>query len=398
MDEQHTHSNPGPSAPDRDIIGPAPVDPEHFDSLIRLLDLVMRPDSPRSMTEDFPFFLRQENCETLFVCRDGDRIVSHVGLLPMEASYFGHQLKIGMIGAVATHPDYRLRGLATRTLHKAFKDFREQGGHLLMISGRRDLYFRNGAREVGAFRRYDLDQEEAPLGRSEGLELERADASRAAEFAAMHRLKPVRFLRPLEEWTSRMEEGVCRNRLSKFCLASRNGQPTAYGIFRVEEVGGETECVVTEWGGRPEDAFLAVSRRVREEKWARSQWTLYPHENHMAHVLESSDARLRGEQAAEGSLRVADFVGLMEALRGHFRELIGREMADSLQFQQCAPDLFSIGLNEESVRIQGHGKLAEVIFGPGLHARSEPVPEGDLRDALSVLFPLSPMNYDFSYA
>ena len=373
------------------------MEEEHFDSLIRLLNLVMRADSSRSMTGDFPYFLRRENRGNLLVWRDGDRVVSHVGLLPVKASYFGHPLKIGMIGAVATHPDYRQQGLATGALKEAFRRFRRQGGHLLMISGRRHLYFRNGAREVGAFRHYVLPQGEERTGRDTDLELQKAGEEQASEFASLHRRKPVRFLRPLEEWKLRMGEGVCRNRLSEFCLASRGGQPTAYAIFRVEEEQGRARCIVTEWGGRPEDAFLAVSRRVRQERWASSEWTLYPHENYMAGVLDSGGARFKGHRAAGGSLRVADFCALMEALRGYFAELLGKQMAEQLEFQEPSPGEFSVRLREDSLRIEGYGRLAEVIFGAGLEALSEPLLGGRLKRALSTVLPLSPLNYDFSY-
>ena len=391
MDEPNSH-------PTGDVYGPEPAGRDHFDSLIRLVNLVLRSDSSRSMTEDFPFFLREENSDNLLVCRDGDRVVSHVGLLPTQASYFGHRVKIGMIGAVATHPDYRRRGLATRTLHEAFRRFRRQGGHLLMISGRRDLYFRNGAREVGSFLRYVLERGAGSSGPDDALQLEKAGVGRASEFAWLHRLKPLRFLRPLDEWTLRMGEGVCRNRLSEFCLARRDGEPTAYGIFRVEDNDGSRDCIVTEWGGRPRDALLAVSRRVRQEDWSRSVWTLYPHERHMADVLEQCGARFEGCQAADGSLRIANFPALMEALRGYLAELVGRRSADALEFGDSGGDVFSIALGDERARIEGYGKLAEVIFGTGLDALPESLPDGRLRRTLSALLPLSPMNYDFSYA
>ena len=373
------------------------MEEEHFDSLIRLLNLVMRADSSRSMTEDFPYFLRKENRGNLLVCRHGESVVSHVGLLPVKASYFGHPLEIGMIGAVSTHPDYRRRGLASCTLEEAFRRFRRQGGHLLMISGRRNLYSRNGAREVGEFRHYVLPRGEERIGLDAELKLQKADEEQASEFASLHRRKPVRFLRPMEEWKLRMGEGVCRNRLSEFCLASRGGQPTAYAVFRVDEEQGRARCIVTEWGGRPGDACRAVSRRVRQERWASSEWTLYPHETDMAGVLDSGGARFKGHRAAGGSLRVADFCALMEALRGYLAELLGQQVAERLEFQEPSPGAFGVRLREDSLRIEGYGRLAEVLFGAGMEALPESLRDGPLKSALSAVLPLSPLNYDFSY-
>ena len=80
------------------------------------------------MAADYSLLLGKDNLKNLLICRDGQQVVTHVGLLEKRACYFGHPLKRGMLGAVGTHPDYRGRGLATRTVLETFRQCRNRGG------------------------------------------------------------------------------------------------------------------------------------------------------------------------------------------------------------------------------------------------------------------------------
>lgn len=397
MNGEDSHSRGGRADVGGRITGPEPLRPEFRNSLFELLNGVFYPDSGRDMAGDFPFFLREENFPNLLICRDGDRVVSHVGLLEKEVSYFGHRLKVGMIGAVATHPDYRGRGLATGALFEAFDRFRRRGGHLVMISGRRDLYYRNGARRVGAFSRYAVDPSRC-RDRHDDLRAERAGRDRAGLFARLHRLKPLRFIRPLEEWELHLEAEFCRGRPSEFWLGFRDGAPAAYVIFREEVQDGRRVCCVTEWGGRPRDAFRILVERADREGFDEVQWSVYPHEQQMEAVLQDAGARHTGAHTAYGTQRIIDFPALMEALRDYFAEIVGRETADRLTFREREAGFFRIGLEEQTLAIEGRGTLAEVLFGAGPEVLADPRPGGQLFRTLSELLPLTALNYDVSHA
>jgi len=385
-----------PAAND-DIVGPEPMQPRFFDSLIEMLDLVFRPDSGRSMGSEYRYFLSERNCHNLFIYRDGDRVVSHVGYLDKAVSYFGHELRVGMIGAVATHPDYRGRGLATRALSESFGRFRKRGGQMMMISGGRGLYLRNGARSVGAFPEYVIQGE--GLARAEGgdLALEECGPEHASILGSLHRLKPLRFIRPLEEWTVHLSARFCMNHSSEFWLARRAGQPVAYLILRVDLVDGQRVCTVVERGGRAREAVGALQMLAREKGFDTVRWRIYPHEDELAAELRSAGALQSGLDTMHGTLRIIDFESLMGALAGYIAEILGEDTAGDLSFSELPGERFAMRSGEQEAVVSGYGQLAEVLFGAGLDALSAPLAEGPLKRALSEVLPLPALHYDLSY-
>lgn len=54
------------------------------------------------------------------------QVVSHVGIHRREVTWNGGGLRAGGIGSVATHPDFRRRGLATVALHAAVQTLKHE--------------------------------------------------------------------------------------------------------------------------------------------------------------------------------------------------------------------------------------------------------------------------------
>ena len=92
-------------------------------SLRELTDIVMRP----GLVDQFPHLFDEENLENLRVCLYAGRCVSHVGMIQRDASLFGCRVRVGCIGAVSTHPDYRRRGLASACFDDALRKAGQDG-------------------------------------------------------------------------------------------------------------------------------------------------------------------------------------------------------------------------------------------------------------------------------
>jgi len=54
-----------------------------------------------------------------FVVKKNKKIVSFIGMVEQEINVCGYKIKIGAIGNVCTHPDYRKKGYATLLLNEA---------------------------------------------------------------------------------------------------------------------------------------------------------------------------------------------------------------------------------------------------------------------------------------
>jgi len=296
------------------IVGPEPLRPEFSESLFAMLDRVFRAGSERSMRTDYPFFFREENFANLFICRLGGRVLTHLGLLPVTLSYFGHPIRVGMIGGVATDPDFREQGLATRTLREVLSHCRRIGGELVMISGGRGLYLRHGARSVGKFDQYVLELNYAA---QPGVRLERCGPRHASIMSTLHRQKPFRFVRPLEEWRLNVGAGRCQGRPSDYWLVRRGEEASAYFAFPDRAQDARGVCELREWGGQVEDIIAALPQVGRAAGCKGVLWRLYPHETRARRAIEAAGARGAGPTAVQGTARVVNADALMASLAGY---------------------------------------------------------------------------------
>jgi len=381
---------------DMELTGPESTRSEHYEALIELLDKILLPDSGESMGTRFPCFLRKTNLENLLIFRAGNRPVSHAGFLETRVSYFGHPIRVGMVGSVATDPPYRGHGLATRLLLEVFKRCRRKGLPLLMISGRRGLYIRNGARRSGRFLRYLLGGKALDKAASADLKVQRCGAEAAPIFSSLYQRKALRFIRPLEEYELKMKAGHCGVRAAGFYLVRRRGTPVAYAVAPV--IGDETEpCLLLDWGGEPKAALCGLARAAKESGYKAAEWIVHLHESHVAQALAEAGADLEDEVSMQGVLRIVDFPALMEALSGYLMEVIGRESASRLTFAEDGDGRFCFRMGGEELVVEGHGPLAEVLFAKGPAAASTR-PKGELGAVLGRILPLPALRYDLTYA
>lgn len=86
------------------------ADPSLGDAVFDLLDLVF-PGIRAARARGEAFGARWESVSTPFVAYDGERVVAHVGLMPLPLLVAGQWLEAGAVHAVATHPARRRAGL-----------------------------------------------------------------------------------------------------------------------------------------------------------------------------------------------------------------------------------------------------------------------------------------------
>ncbi|HEU4753880.1 MAG TPA: GNAT family N-acetyltransferase, partial [Armatimonadota bacterium] len=96
-----------------------PSRPEELFDLVDLANRVFRAGRPGDMGSEYPLVFEAPNAEHLFVARGDGRVVSHVGVCLRDAAILGARVRVASIGAVATDPDHRGHGLASRLMDMA---------------------------------------------------------------------------------------------------------------------------------------------------------------------------------------------------------------------------------------------------------------------------------------
>ena len=124
------------------------------------------------------------------------RPVSQISIFHTPLKIYDGVIRVGSIGGVCTHPDFRGYGLATQLMEHCTRQLVQGGAGLMMISGGRGLYTRLGnvpsgkyagfTLSAGAFRPPACDRAAAPGKCSRRLAL----------CSRLYHAEPVHFIRP----------------------------------------------------------------------------------------------------------------------------------------------------------------------------------------------------------
>jgi len=235
------------------MLSTRPIDESDFGALGQLLDDVFR--RPRGvidqhMLDDFPLVFVKSNRPNCRVIEDSGRIVSHAALWPRTLDAAGGRLKVGVIAAVATHPEFRHRGLAAFILRDLQATMREQKYDLgVLWTGVPDFYRKLGWEIVVP--RGRMVQLAANAGASSSpetdFEIQSFDERRYLDqVVALYNLEPFRFHRSREEFTvlatlNKVETWVAIERSQVVAyLVNANG----YNKRGIIEYGGKVAGIV----------------------------------------------------------------------------------------------------------------------------------------------------------
>jgi len=349
-------------ASDTDLV-PRPPEPGEFPSLHRLLDATFR-SGGGSMANEYPRLLSERNRGNLRVCVNGDRVVSHVGIVLRDASLEGIPVRVALVGAVGTDPEYRGRGLASKCLGAVMEHALSRGAHLMWISGGRGLYRRLGARSVGEDTEFVLGEDELTRF-ARDLEVRDLSPEHIPEIAELYAHEAVRYIRPLEDWQAAFERHFAFNRSCRFLGAWDSGRLAAYMV--VHDPAADGVAFVAEYAGARGVLLSTMLKMMKMTGGRGLRLHLAQHDRTLGHRLEA--AGLSGKcVAASGTCVVLDFSSLMEKLRNRFVERAGEAAGAELSFAEEGPpfgadNTFSVACGPDVVTIEGRGALAEFLFG-----------------------------------
>lgn len=205
--------------------GPRPLKPEEFGSLCELVNSVFRPNGAGRMETQYPLLFAPENFDHLLVMVENGRVVAHVGTLTREVSILGHRLKSISIGAVATLPTHRGGGLATQLMKVAIQKGREEGSHLMLISGGRGLYRRLGATDAGLYARFNAHRSVLPSG---PVDIALATESEIPGLIRLYAHEPVRYIRSATDFHFNLHSKWNVDRGGELFTVSGKGTLLAY--------------------------------------------------------------------------------------------------------------------------------------------------------------------------
>ncbi len=201
---------------------------------------------------------------------DGDRMVATLNLIPMTWSLGGVSLRVAEMGLVATHPEYRHRGLQ-RLLNVEFdKRIREDGYHLAAIEGIPYFYRQFGYEYSATLDEWaSIPLDKLPTQPTPGISpLQPEEIPVAMNLLEVSQRKyPVHSIRNPREWATQEKTGFVGEHKSTTYAVRVNSKIAAYFRAGVE---GKVVLIheVTETDTATSSMIAAFLRGLGEENGA----------------------------------------------------------------------------------------------------------------------------------
>ncbi len=383
--------------------GPRAARPDEVDALRQLTDVVFR----KGMPEQYPQLFNAENLENLRVCFDGPICTSHVGMVQREALLMGCRIRVCCIGAVSTHPDYRKQGLASACFDDAVKKAHADGVDVMIVSGGRGLYIRNGCLNLGRDYRVKVTADSFKPSSNQTIKLIPMPDSSRDIVAECHRREPVRFVRTPADYRFFKESGWAMNSPAEILMIygktrdtseepDREGPFLGYGVVRKPDAALAASLI--EFGGDRHAVLAALPEIIDRQSLTSLSFQVMGSDPVMQTLCEREGFEMT-PTSASGTIKLINFPQLMSRMRPRFNEILGNASADRLRFEQDGEQyIFACGdahiaLDRDTATRAVFGDLAglpeEIANGP-----SE---AHELRQLLSSILPLPTLWYGINY-
>ena len=364
--------------------GPRCARIDELASITELADCVFMHGRTGVMGDLFPRLFHEDNLENLFVFVEGERVVSHVGMVERKARIAGCELHVACMGAVATYEDFRGRGLASQLVRAALNKARTDGVDVMLISGDRTLYRRIGAFPVGHDYRCIADADVLDRLHNPRVQVRKALESDLAACAEAYDAKPVGFVRPMEEWKDYIDSKAAAEGWRHLLVVEEEGVFRGYAAVHRGHDGSHGE--VAEFGGEPA-AIAGALRAISEVTGEKSlKITLQQHDDALRAMLARAGA-VFAPTSVDGAWTIVSFTRLMKRLRPWIEQRAGIESVRSLS---CSEDRDSCTLSVlgETVTLS-RTEAVQMVFGT-IEGDPSPPPFCDI-------FPVPTIAYGIGY-
>ncbi len=284
--------------------GPRGCRPGELAGVVDLADAVFF-HSDRRMQAEYPTLFNEDNREWLRAFWDGGKAVAHLGIWRGRVHAGPHVLEVAHIGAVCTLPEYRGRGLATSLLLDALVRLRAAGTALVLISGKRPLYQRVGARPFGVLLRYRVDA--AALDRLPLPAVAVGQAAAVDQLMPLHAAERHRYERTPADWRLLLpgKGYLPPARGHGAMVATDRGEPVAYLLLAAPRTQDDGTVVlpVHEYAGDREAVLVAVGAALAAAGATLAEMQVQPADVDLRRLLEAADLAATPAQQ-QGTARI----------------------------------------------------------------------------------------------
>lgn len=364
--------------------GPRPVTPDELPALRALADSVFAPEDG-SMFDRFPLVFREDNADNLLVIEENGVIVSHVALLIRRVSLGGCRVRVACLGAVATDPAYRGRGLATELLGAAQRAARTGGADYIMISGGLNIYRRLGATDVGVNMRTVVDSACATALAQPDLTIETATDADLPRCDELYCMRQAHFIRSQQDWRIFRAGLYCQNRRATLYTLRRDN--VVEGYILISHPGADGLSYLLEWAGPAEIVAGGFSLAMGAVHAGGLHVELQPEDAELMQLVAASGHPFEPAHT-DDTVLIINMPDLYRALEPYFQETIGVMDTERLSLI-CYGDSYRFAIDGIVRESLTRPEAARLLFGHHDRPRTN--------DLLGEVFPIPHLWYGYNY-
>jgi len=376
--------------------GPQPATAGIISACVELADSVFRRGQGPSMRDKYPLSYAEENAENIRIFTDGGRPVAMAAMCEREAVILGTRHRFGCIGSVCTDPAYRGGGLASRLLLDARAKAVRDGCDMMLISGGRSLYRRQGYVDAGGYVVYRAEPDQLPEGGQWTVRAWRPEDVDA--LTGIHAGEPVRLVRTPQQFRALLETGLAGLlRATTHVVCRSDGEPVAYAVCQRPGDRGRNEGVlpVYEMAGARWALAHVLGRLLAEHGVAQAALRCLACDAEVRSLADGFGwaAEPQGFQGTTGIIAPRRF---WEASAPLLAERLGTVFG-RIGFD-ASGERVTIRLGDEHLVLAGMSDFTRLVFLPRGRGPASALPDGSaLACALRAMFPMPHVDYGLDY-
>lgn len=235
----------------------APLERE-YPELLKFLNESLRPNQGWSIQDEYPTTLNpSQRNNSRVITRDG-KLVAHSILKPMLIKTPSTIFKVGAIGSVVTHPEYRGQGLAKSTLLSVVDEAGKQGCDIAILWTNLYDYYRKLNFELAGSEISFLIQQDISTPTTDYTYMNNAKIAPEAilRLYQQHTVATYRTAEDIRQYLKIPQARV-------YTAWDKSGNIAAYAI---EGKGADLQNHVHEWGGSVPAIMALLGHMFRERK------------------------------------------------------------------------------------------------------------------------------------
>ncbi len=344
-----------------------------------------------------PHVLCEENIENLRVIVSDGKVVSHLAIWEGWLHFYGIWLKVGLIGCVCTHPDYRMKGYASSLVKDAFAKLYRDHVDFVMVSGARSLYSRAGCVEAGIIYNYyvPLNTLKDLATSLDELKVESYSEDKTSDLIELYQREPIRFRRSFEEFKLFADRVfLAEVEALSISVSYRMNKPTSY-VALVK--GFFNNLTVVEYAGSRIDVLKTLYDASKDLKVEYVRFPIPYGDWELITLLEGSGLKPKISQAP-ASLAILNPAIFANKIRPYIEERLGvKANFKVVTHNDGGLEVYMFG---ECARLRDPKAFTTLVFGRPETVHNQDTIEFDytsIPKAFRKAFPIPSFNYGLNY-